>query len=414
MNKTDEFLNSIDELFRKEIPSSVIEKAKLSFLDYVGVTLAGSHFLRPKLSSYFQNGDYDSGTSTAIGIGNVFGMKDAVFLNGLNGHVLDFDDGTNLGIIHLGTPIFSVLLPLAERYEINYQKFLKAAVMGYETSFTLAASIQPMHKAMGYHATGTCGILGIAVASAYMLDFSCEKTRNAFSAACVSSPSMLQVLDNGSELKPYNVAKAALLGLVSIQLAEAGFSGNPDPLDGFRGFLKLMAGDESIELKTPFLNGSYAIEKTYTKPYAACRYCHPAIEAAIWIRNQINVNAKEIANVEIKTYDLAVKKHDHTEISSIASAKMSIPYSVAVGIICGKAGLDEFDKRHVQNNEILDLTKKVHVYSDKEFSKLFPEMTIAEVMVETVSGQKFSKRIDFPKGEPENPMSKSEFENRFI
>ena len=90
---------------------------------------------------------------------------------------------------------------------------MKAAVIGYETSFTMAVSIQPGHKEMGYHATGTCGVLGIALAVAHMLDFTEEQTRNAFSAACVSASGMLKVLDDGAELKPYNVAKSALLGL---------------------------------------------------------------------------------------------------------------------------------------------------------------------------------------------------------
>lgn len=97
-------------------------------------------------------------------------------MDGLNAHVLDFDDGTSTGIIHLGSPIFSVLLPIAEKYHCSIiDKILKAAVIGYEASFTMAVSIQPLHKSLGYHITGSCGILGIAMAGSYLLDFSREK-----------------------------------------------------------------------------------------------------------------------------------------------------------------------------------------------------------------------------------------------
>ena len=163
---------------------------------------------------------------------------------------------------------------------------LRAAVIGYEASYTMAVSIQPKHKSLGYHATGTCGMLGATLAAAYMLGFSTEERYQAFATACVAASGMLKVLDDGSELKPYNVAKTALLSLTSLQLAKSGFKGHYDPLGGYRGFLKMMSGDENIEIKPCLLNGSYAIMKSYTKPYASCRYTHPPVEAAIHLRNQ--------------------------------------------------------------------------------------------------------------------------------
>mgnify|MGYP000040148715 CR=1 FL=1 len=160
-----------------------------------------------------------------------------------------FDDGTNSGIIHLGSPIFSLLLPLAQRYDIKLEEMLKAAVIGYEVSYTMAVSIQPGHKAMGYHATGTCGTLGAALAASYMLGFSNEERFQAFACACVAASGMLKVLDDGSELKPYNVAKTALLSLTAIQMAKAGFKGHPNPSE-VEGFFKMMTGKEEVVLKT--------------------------------------------------------------------------------------------------------------------------------------------------------------------
>jgi len=414
MNKTEQFLNRIYELFKQEIPNHVIEKAKLSLLDYIGVTLAGTTSLKDKLERYLRNEELEQGDITAIGLGYKLCMKDAVFLNGLNGHALDFDDGTNTGIIHLGSPIFSVLLPLAQRYKIDSRKFLESVVIGYETSFTMAVSIQPKHKELGFHATGTCGVLGIAMAVSYMLDYTPEQTKNAFATACVSATGMLQVLDDGSELKPYNVAKSALLGLISTQMARAGFVGNPDPLGSFRGYLKMMAGDNDLELKEPLFNGTYAIKKSYTKPYAACRYCHPAIEAAIRMKKKYSIKKEAVSSIQVSTYYWAVNKHDHTEIPSAASAKMSIPYGVAVSLIYGKAGLAEYDSYHVEDEGILELVRKVRVLADDELTMLFPKVTTAIVTLETTSGELCTERVDFPKGEPENPLTEKEFVDRFI
>lgn len=232
------FIHSIDKVQKQKIPENVLERAKQSLLDYIAVTSAGSKFQNNKIKKYLTFAVPEKGNFTVIGLQQSLALKEAVFLNGLNGHALDFDDGTNSGIIHLGSPIFSLLLPLAEQYNIMIDDMLRAAIIGYEASYTMAVSIQPGHKILGYHATGTCGVLGAAIAASYMLNFTEEERFQAFATACMSATGMLKVLDDGSELKPYNVAKTALLALTSIQMAKAGFKGHPNPLDGNRGFLK--------------------------------------------------------------------------------------------------------------------------------------------------------------------------------
>lgn len=409
MNKSIEFLKSLNDVWNKEIPEAVMARAKHSLLDYIAVTCAGAKFQEEKLNKYYDFSAPEKGDFRAIGTGKNFTLKEAVFLNGLNGHALDFDDGTNSGIIHLGSPIFSLLIPLAQRYKISVEDMLKAAIIGYEASYTMAVSIQPEHKARGYHATGTCGTLGATIAASYMLGFSEEERFQSFAAACVSASGMLKVLDDGSELKPYNVAKTALLSLSALQIAKSGFKGHSDPLGG-RGFLWMMLGKESVELKPVLLNGTYAIMKSYTKPYASCRYTHPSVEAAVQLRTEILLN--EIEKINIRTYDLAVAGHNHTDIPGSYSAKMSIPYATAVGLIYGKAGMQEFSEETVKNPEVLALTKKCEVVEDENLSAEFPAVQTAIVTVKTKNNE-YIKRVDFPKGEPENPLTACEFRERY-
>lgn len=409
MNQSTAFLQAIDLIRNTPVPDEVLRRARRSLLDYLAVTCAGAAFQKEKLEGYFDFARPEAGAFRAIGTGKDLALKEAVFLNGLNGHALDFDDGTNSGIIHLGSPIFSLLIPLAQRYNISINDMLKAAVAGYEASYTMAVSIQPGHKAMGYHATGTCGMLGATLAAAYMLGFTEEERFQAFAAACVAASGMLKVLDDGSELKPYNVAKTALLSLTALQMAKAGFKGHPDPLGG-RGFLKMMTGREDVELKPTLLNGTWAIMKSYTKPYASCRYTHPSVEAAIHLREK--VNPEDVEGIDIQTYSLAVSGHDHTEIPGSYSAKMSIPYATAAGMIYGKAGLQEFSEDMVRNEQILKLTRKIHVEADEELSRAFPAEQTAIVTVRTKDGE-YTERVDFPKGEPENPLTDEEFRTRY-
>ncbi len=409
MNQSIVFLKAIDEVWNMPVPDHVMNRIRQSLLDYLAVTCAGAEFQKEKLEKYYAFARPEAGSFRAIKTGKDLALKEAVFLNGLNGHALDFDDGTNSGIIHLGSPIFSLLLPLAQRSGNSLEEMLRAAVVGYEASYTLAVSIQPKHKAMGYHATGTCGTVGAALAAAYMLDFSEEERFQAFAAACVAAGGMLKVLDDGSELKPYNVAKASLLALTSLQMAKAGFKGHEDPLGG-RGFLKMMAGNEDIPLQPVLLNGTYAVMKSYTKPYASCRYTHPAVEAAIRLRRRIR--PEDVEEIRIRTYDLAVTGHDHTEIPGSYSAKMSIPYATAAGFVFGKAGLNEFTEEAVKQERVLALTRKVRVEADPDLSAAFPGIQAAVVTVRTKDGEQ-TERVDFPKGEPENPLTDAEFRERY-
>ena len=409
MNRSIEFIKSIHGVWESDLPQEVMERAKRSLLDYLAVTCAGAAFQRDKLLRYFDFAMPEEGSFRAIGTGRDLALKEAVFLNGLNAHALDFDDGTNSGIIHLGSPIFSLLIPLSQRYGIGAEEMLKAAVVGYEASYTMAVSIQPGHKALGYHATGTCGTLGAAIAASYLLGFSEEERFHTFAAAAVAASGMLKVLDGGSELKPYNVAKTALLALTALQLGKSGFRGNADPLGG-RGFFQMMTGNPEVDLKPALLNGTYAIMKTYTKPYASCRYTHPAVEAAIRLRDR--VQAGDVEAIEIRTYDLAVSGHDHTDIPGSYSAKMSTPYAVAAGLLYGKAGLREFSEEAVKNRELLELTGKVRVSADDALSAVFPAVQAAVVTIKTRNGE-YTDRVDFPKGEPENPLTEEEFRSRY-
>jgi len=165
-------------------------------------------------------------------------------------------------------------------------------------------------------------------------------------------------------------------------------------------------------MKPVMAQGTYAIMKAYVKPYASCRYTHPSVEAAILLKNRFGITPADAESIDIRTYDLAVAGHDHTEIPGPYSAKMSIPFSVAAALKYGKAGLLEFSEVSVRDPELLELTSKVRVAADRELSDAFPAEQTAVLTIRTKEGS-VTERVDFPKGEPENPMTEEEFRVRF-
>jgi 2-methylcitrate dehydratase PrpD len=176
----------------------------------------------------------------------------------------------------------------------------------------------------------------------------------------------------------------------------------------------MMAGDRDLPLLPPLSDGLYAVEKTYTKPYAACRYCHPAIDAALRIRGDYQFDPEDILSVQVFTYRLAVYQHDHTDIPGPASAKMSIPYSVAAALCHGRAGMESYSERAVGDPRVLALTRKVQVKDDQAMTDAFPKETRARVKLTLLDGQSLEREVKEPKGEPSTPLTKEEFLARFL
>lgn len=412
MNLTDRFLKNIFRIRRIDYSANVEALVRTYLADTVGVSLAGAADLFEKETALLSLQEC-TGDSKPIGHQQECSLSYALFINGLSAHFLELDDGVRYGVIHPSAPLFSALIPIAIKYHVKWQDFFRGAVSGYETSIRIASAMQPYHYSAGYHPTATCCTLGVAVGTAVMLGWDDQTVTDAFSAACISACGSLKVLEDVSQLKPYNCAKAALNGYMSALMAKAGFAGPSEPLDGDTGFLKMMASSFNEEILTEERNFLY-LEKIYQKPYASCRHTHPEIEACFKIRNSEGFAFDQIEKVKVTTYKGVIGKHDFKDIHGEASARMSIPYSVAIALATGKAGIAEFAEPYVTDAAILDLTQRVNIIPDEELSKLVPDKRVAVVEVMMKDGRILSERVEYPKGEPENPLSPEENYAKFL
>lgn len=411
-NHTDTFLHNIYYLQDRDYPKRVVLEARQCLLDYFGVSLAGSSLLHDRIQSVLESQRIKMGCHV-VGFDELTSPNIAAMINGLSAHVIELDDGHRIGMVHLGAPIISALLAVAEKEKLSSEDFLRGIVIGYEVAIRLACAVQPGCKLRGYHATGTCGTVGAAMGIAAALHFDEEQMKSVFSAATTSAAGLLEMIEGDTELKPYNAGRAAMDGVTAAYIGRARFKAPEDALGGKRGFLKVMTDKPKMEYLTDFSCAKYMIETIYMKPYAACRHCHPSIEAALHIRQQKGFKLEDIECIHVDTYNLAVAGHDHTEIKGVNSAKMSIPYSLAVALYTGKGGLDEFTETFINNLEIQAITDKVTVSDIEELTALCPQKRVAVVTVRTKNAD-FTQRVDYPKGEPENPISQQELENKFL
>ena len=400
----------IDGLVAKSqaIPEKVIQQAKKCLLDYMGVVVGGAKFIQEQHPDFFKTLAIDKGNCSIFGTDYKTTASNAALLNGYSAHVLELDDGHRLGMIHLGASINSTILAVTEQEQLGKDDILKGIVMGYESAVRCACALQPGHKERGYHVSGTCGTIGSALGVAFACGFNKEQMKSTLACAVTSAAGVLEVQEEASELKPYNLGRAAMDGLVAAQMGRLALPGPDDILGGKRGFLSVLTDTPKPEHLTDFSSKDYCINGIYQKLYAACRHCHPAIEAAIALRNDINLQPEQVDKVEVYTYKLAVGGHDHTKIQGISSAKLSTPYSVALGIVKGNAGFEDFNEDNLHDADIVELTRKVRVFEDEDLTAQSPAIRGANVIIRLKDEKKIEKCVLYPKGEPENPISNEE------
>lgn len=412
---TDEFISRINDItLSHQIEKNIFEQAKLCLLDYIGVTLAGSYLLKSQHKAYLERLRNNFGSSTVIGVSHKADIYSAALLNGLSAHETELDDGHRMGMIHLASPIISALLPIAESENVEYKELLIGIIAGYEAAVRLSKAVQPYHKNKGYHTTGTCGTIGAAMGVCAMLRYSMSQTKAALSMAVTSAAGVLEVQEDGSQLKPYNAGRAALNGLTAAIMGNLNQISPNDILGGKRGFLTLYGGKVDSEVLTKGYQNGYEIENVYLKPYASCRHSHPSIEAVLYALKENYIDYNEIDSIKIKTYKAAVEGHDHKDIQGSNSAKMSIPFSVAVAIVTGKAGINQFSEYWINNTEVKQLLDKISVDWDSDLTAAVPSKRSAIAIITTKSGEVFSRKVVYPKGEPENPMSINELKSKFF
>ena len=412
MNLTDSFIDYLYKFSNQSFDEDVVTQSKRCFLDYLGVTYAGKHALGTKLNLLLEQFSITEYSETEIDDNYQICSEHVAFINGLCSHFLELDDGSRFGGIHPGAPIFSSLLALIQFEDVNVTNFIKAIVTGYEAAIRLSAAIQPYHHNLGYHPTGTCGAIGAAIALSVALNFDKPKMKKAFTVAALTTSGSLKVLENASELKPINVGYAAKNAIMAIKIARVGLEIPEDVLGGKNGFVSMMANhiDQSLLLD---IDTVPAIKKIYFKVYPACRHCHSPIEATIDIIKNKKFSIDDIKSIKVKTYNYVIGKHDHKEILGSASAKMSIPYCVSAAILFGAVGSKQFTLESIRNPRISDLINKVEVVEDYQLSKLVPRKRPATVEVTLKNDESYVKHVDFPRGEPENPVSNDELFEKF-
>jgi 2-methylcitrate dehydratase PrpD len=390
----------------EDLPANVRKEGSRTLLNWVGVAVGGSRHEtvdRAVAALAPFSGPQQAGL---FGRGERFDIMNAAFLNGVSSHIFDFDDTHLKTIIHPAGPVASAILALSEYKPVSGKDFLNALVLGVETECRIGNAVYPNHYDVGWHITGTAGVFGAAAAAGKLLGLSEQQMVWALGLAASQPVGLRESF--GSMNKSFNPGRAASNGLFAAVLASKDYTSSEGMIEAKRGWANTISTKQDYREITEGLGQRYEAALNTYKPFACGIVIHPAIDAAIQLRNANGLKAEQIERVDLKVHPLVIELTGKKTPQQGLEGKFSVYHSVAVAIIEGAAGEKQYSDRAVRDPQVIALRDRVNAVIDPAIKPEQVDMTIT-----LKDGRKLHKFIEHAIGSVEVPMTDAQLEAKF-
>lgn len=398
-----------------ELSKDLVEKTKIALMDTLGVMIGGSKTQSGKKIIDFTLNLGDRKESTIIGTNHKTSRKNAAFANASLVEILELSDGHRWSGLHPSSIIPATVLSLSEYEGSSGKDVIIATVLGYDIMGRIGKAIRfsslPRLKEKVI-STGIIGSFGATIAASKILDLDSKKMADSLGISGFLTPLSMRENYDGPLIKPIHAGQSAKTGVLSALLAEASFDGSHEIIENL---CDIFSNDVNKLLITEKLGEYFVISDLYYKKHASCRFSHAAIDGVLYLLENLNINPNKIKGIIVNTFEIAynaLNKYTN-EDSTYVTCQFSLPYLLAVAIRSGEVTPQQFSDKIIKNSKIHQFAKKIKIVEDKNITSLFPDKYAAKVEIEMINGEKYIKFIDTPKGDPNNPLSIREFEEKF-
>lgn len=407
-----EFVASID---LARVPPEVVEGAKSLMVDWFGSALAGKDSPQVNAFTHFAKmmGPSD-GVCDVLPTRTTSSAAFAALINGASSHVAEQDDVHNGSVFHPGTVVFPAALAAAQQEDVSGAELLAGVIAGYEVGIRAGEFLGRSHYKI-FHTTGTAGTVAAAAAVARVLRLDADQTLNAFGSAGTQAAGFWEFLRDAADSKQLHTAKAASDGLLAAYLARDGFTGARAILTGRQGMAAGMSTDADAAKLTDGLGTRWATLETSYKWHASCRHTHPSADALLALIEREHLSHDQIASITAHVHQGAIDVLGMVDRpSNIHQAKFSMGTVLGLVMVHRAAGLSEFEQYALGDPRVTTLRDRVRMQLDADVDREYPKRWTAKVDVETTDGRRLSGRIDVPKGDPGNALSRDELESKAL
>lgn len=396
----------------EDIPPAVLRRAEDLFLDSLASILAGAGAPPVQAIARYAAamGPADGPSQnlvTRTGTTPLF----AAMVNAAACHVVEQDDVHNGAVFHPAAVVFPPALAVAQALGRSGHDLLTAAVAGYEAGIRIGEFLGRSHYRI-FHTTATVGPLAAAVTVGHLLRLDAAQMLHALGSAGTQSAGLWEFLRDAADSKQLHTAHAAAAGITAAYLAQDGFTGAQRILEGAQGLAAGMSSDADPSRLLDGLGQRWALAETSFKYHASCRHTHPAADALQHVMREHGLRAADLAAVETLVHQGAIDVLGPvTAPATVHQSKFSMGTVLALIALRGHAGLTEFDAAP-GDAEVAALRDKVRMTLDDEVDRAYPRRWIGKVNVTTTDGRRLHGRVDEPKGDPGNTLSRPEIEDK--
>ena len=402
------------------IPGHLRDKARLHLLDAVGVALASSRFEFAE-RAYAGLRHFGDGAYQVIGMSGKLSLRDAVCMNGILVHGIEYDDTSSVGRIHPSATCVPCALGVGASARVDGKAMLAAYVAGIECAIRIGAAAKGGFSPAGFNATGVVGGFGAAMVAGKLLGLTAEQLTSAQGIAYSTASGSRESVASDAWTKRFDPAWAAVGGVTAAMLAGAGYLGPRSPYEGkfgfYRVYLRHAVTAQEIASIAENLGDQWRFEDLSMKTLPSCYFNHPLVNATIAI-----VTEHDLAPAAIRSIRVLLPQAGFNTVcepralklapTDISGAQFSAYYNVASAAVRRRLTLDDLQPAALSDREVLALAQRI-TYAD-DTQSCFPRHYTGAVEIETTDGRRLSAREDVNKGSSEAPLERADVEAKFM
>jgi 2-methylcitrate dehydratase PrpD len=391
----------------EDLPAAVRKEGVRTLVNWVGVAVGGSHHETIDKAVRALAPFSSASHAAVLGRAERFDIFNAAFINGISSHVFDFDDTHLKTIIHPAAPVAPAILAYSEYHHVPGTELLNALIVGVETECRIGNAVYPDHYDRGWHITGTAGPFGAAAAMGRLLGLNEQQMVWALGLAASQPVGFRESF--GSMNKSFNPGRAAHNGMTAALLAAADFTSSDQMIEAKRGWAATISTKQDYEQITANLGERYEALLNAYKPFACGVVLHPAIDAAITLRNRFALKADQIDRIALRVNPLVLELTGKKTPQTGLDGKFSVYHAVAIALIEGAGGQKQFSDRAVREPGVLALREKVVPTADPSIK---PEQVDCHITLK--DGRTVHQTIEHAIGSARAPLSDDTLEAKFL
>ena len=404
------------DLSYDQIGEAAVREARRYLLDTLGCAFGGYQQEDAEIALSVLDEVAGAGGATVLGSGKKMDPVSASLANALMVRVMDYNDIYWQQDPSHPSDIIPAAMALGERAGGDGKDLIVGIVLGHEFEMRLCEAAFPGIRERGWHhATLTAFVSPIV--GGRMLGLSWEQIQHAIGISA-SRHATLGAVTAGKLTMMKNTVDpmATQSGVLAALLAEKGYTGPEHVIDGKEGLVHCYGPEWKLEVLTEGLGESWRIERCGMKAFPTEALTHAPISATLDLVIENDLAPEEVEKIHIRSLARSADiLADPTKYDprNKETADHSLPYVIAAALADRQVTPLQFTLEKIMDERIRAQLNKVVVVADDEIEAVFPELQRVIVTIHTTDGREFTKQLDYPKGDPRNPLTDAEIEEKF-